>query len=325
MASIRKHGNKWQIRITRRGCATATKSFVNKSDAERWGRQVETQLDRGTFIDNSEAQRTSLADAIERYRREVTPKKKGALQEGYRLNVLKRSKLSRLSLASVRSTDIAQYRDERAKFVTANTIKNELNTLSAIFQYLKNEMGLIDTNPCRSVKRPSPPQGRTRRLQPGEEERLLTACRSSRAWYLQHIVILAIETGARLGELTKLRWQDINLSSAVAHLHDTKNGENRRIPLSKAALRCLNAMPQGIDGQLIPAQTDSVKETFRAAVRRAGLKDLHFHDLRHEAVSRLFELGLNLMEVASISGHKTLQMLKRYTHLRAEDLAKKLG
>ena len=325
MASIRKHGNKWQARINRRGCTAIAKSFLNKTDAERWGRQAETLLDQGTFIDPAEAQRTTIAEIIERYRLEVTPKKKGATQEHYRLNVIKRSRLACMALASARSTDIAKYRDERSQAVSANTIKNELNTLSAIFEFAKGELGLVANNPVRSVKRPVSPRGRTRRLIPGEEESLFAACRSSRAWYLPHLVTLAIETGARLGELTQLSWENIDLTKAVAHLRDTKNGEDRAIPLSQAAIQSLKTMPRGINGRLIPASTDSVKETFRSAVKRAGLIDFHFHDLRHEAISRFFELGLNAIEVASISGHKTLQMLKRYTHLRTEDLARKLG
>ena len=325
MASLRKHGNKWQARIIRRGYAPLSKSFTTKPDAERWARKIESQIDQGIYIDTAEAQRITIVDIIERYRLAVTPKKKGAKQEGYRLNVIKRTKLSHLTLAKIRSADIVKFRDERLIVAAANTVKNELNTLSAIFEYARCELGLIATNPCTAVKRPTLPNGRKRRLLPGEEDALLSACRSSRAWYLSSIVILALETGARLGELTKLNFKDIDLNRAVAHLRDTKNGDDRVIPLSKTALECLRAMPRSIDGRLIGAQTESVKQAFRAAVKRSGIVDLHFHDMRHEAVSRLFERGLNVMEVASISGHKTLQMLKRYTHLKAEDLALKLG
>ena len=164
MASIRRRSDKWQARITRRGFTPVTKSFLNKADAERWARQAEAQLDQGTFVNTAEAQRTTIAEIIERYRLEVTPKKKGAKQEGYRLNVLNRSKLSRLTLATTRSADIAKYRDERIAVVAANTVKNELNTLSAIFEDARGELGLIATNPCRAVKRPAQPRGRTRRL-----------------------------------------------------------------------------------------------------------------------------------------------------------------
>ena len=325
MASIRKHGTKWQVRIIRRGYTPISKSFVTKPDAERWSRKIETQIDQGSFVDTTEAQRTTVADIIERYRLEVTPKKKGAKQEGYRLNVLLRAKVSHLTLAKIRSTDIARFRDERSAVAAANTVKNEINTLSAIFEFARCELGLIATNPCRAVKRPTLPQGRKRRLSPGEEVSLLTACHASRAWYLHSVVVLAIETAARLSELTDLHFKDIDLTRAVAHLRNTKNGDDRIIPLSRKAVACLQTMPRSIDGRLISVHKESVKQAFRAAVKRCGLPDMHFHDLRHEAVSRLFERGLNVMEVAAISGHKTLQMLKRYTHLNAEELARKLG
>ena len=297
MASIRKRGTKWQVRVTRKGCTSLAKSFLNKADAERWSRQTESQLDQGSFIDTREAQSTTLSAVIDRFRIDVTPKKKGANQEGYLLNVLQRSKLSRLTLATIRSADIAQYRDERSTVVAANSVKNELNTLSAVFEYARTDLGIIPTNPCRAVKRPRPPNGRTRRLLPGEEGLLLAACRASRAWHLPSIVVLAIETGARLGKLTKLHFKDIDLNRAVAHLRDTKNGEDRFIPLSQTAVACLRKMPQSIDGRLVAVHRESVKQAFRAAVKRSGLADFHFHDLRHEAVSRFFERGLNPMEV----------------------------
>lgn len=325
MASIRKHGNKWQVRINRKGHAELSQSFLNRADAERWSRQIEVQLDQGTFVDISEAQVTSFTDVIERYRREVTPAKKGAKQEGYRLDVLKRSKLARLALGSIRSTDIAKYRDERKLVVAANTVKNELNTISAIFEQARGDWGLVTNNPCQSVRRPVSPRGRSRRLTPAEEALVLASCRSSRAKYLHTAAVLAIETGVRLGELCKLRWDSIDLGRSVAILIDTKNGEDRAIPLSKKAVASINALPRQSDVRLFPVEPDSVKQSFRAAVKRAKVPNFHFHDLRHEAVSRFFEKGLNMVEVATISGHKTLAMLQRYTHLRVEDIAAKLG
>ena len=325
MASIRKRADKWQVRIIRKGYNPITKSFQSRCDADRWARHTEARIDQGTFIDTSEAQRTTLAEVIERYRKEVTPSKKGAKQEGYRLDVLKRSKLTKLALAAVRSVDIAQYRDDRGREVAANTVKNEMNTLSAIFEHAKGEWGLLSSNPCLAVRRPTSPRGRIRRLEMGEGDALLLACRASRAWYLYCIVVLALETGARLGELALLRRENVDFKKSVAYLLDTKNGEDRNIPLSGSAIEVLKAVPQNFDGRVFPVSVESIKQAFRAAVIRARMQDFHFHDLRHEAISRFFELGLNPMEVASISGHKTLAMLKRYTHLRAEDLVRKLG
>ncbi|BBF65303.1 site-specific integrase [Acidithiobacillus sp. 'AMD consortium'] len=106
---------------------------------------------------------------------------------------------------------------------------------------------------------------------------------------------------------------------------DSKTGDPRRVPLSSRALAVLDALPRRMDGEVWGVRADSITQAFARACHRAGIEDLRFHDLRHEATSRFFEKGLNPMQVAAITGHKTLQMLKRYTHLRAEDLAKILG
>ena len=160
----------------------------------------------------------------------------------------------------------------------------------------------------------------------GEEARLLEACQQARNPWLLPIVQLALETAMRQGELIRLRWEHIDLNRRTAHLPDTKNGESRTVPLSTTAVRVLRALPRSLHGQVFPGvTTEAIKRAYIRAVRRAGIEDLRFHDLRHEATTRLFEKGLNIMEVASITGHKDLRMLRRYTHLKAEDLAIKLG
>ncbi|MHB1565732.1 MAG: site-specific integrase [Acidiferrobacter sp.] len=135
---------------------------------------------------------------------------------------------------------------------------------------------------------------------------------------------LALETAMRQGELLALRWERVDLARRTAHLPETKNGTPRTVPLSPAALLMLKAMPRDLSGRVFPLSQSAVAQAWERATQHAGIKGLRFHDLRHEATSRLFEKGLNLMEVAAITGHKTLQILKRYTHLRAEDLAARL-
>ena len=129
----------------------------------------------------------------------------------------------------------------------------------------------------------------------------------------------------RRGELLSLAWEGVNLDLRVAHLDMTKNGSKRDVPLSSDAITLLRSLPHDISGNVFPLTVASLRGLWNRACRRAGITDLHFHDLRHEATSRFFEKGLNVMEVATITGHKDLRMLQRYTHLRAEDLAKKLG
>ena len=131
----------------------------------------------------------------------------------------------------------------------------------------------------------------------------------------------------RRGELLPLCWGNVRLEKRYAHLPDTKNGDSRDAPLSALALELLGKLPRNIssDQVVFPLHFEALKSAWRRACSRAGIIDLRFHDLRHEATSRFFEKGLNVMEVAAITGHKDLRMLQRYTHLRAEDLALKLG
>jgi integrase len=177
------------------------------------------------------------------------------------------------------------------------------------------------------VKHPKVAAGRERRLQPGELEKLLEACSSSRSARLPDIVLLAIESAMRLGELLSLEWKDIDLEARTAHLPHTKNGEPRTVPLSAAAVTLLSTPPSPALGRVFPqwSRATSFEHTSRRAVKLAGLDNLRFHDLRHEAAGRFFEKGLHPIQVAAITAHRTLQMLKRYTHLKAKDLALLLG
>ena len=208
----------------------------------------------------------------------------------------------------------------------ASTIRNDLNLLSHLFSIAAKEWGMVGLpNPVAEIRKPSLPPGRDRRLQPGEENRLIEACSLFRSPWLLPIVQMALETGMRLGEIMSLRWSDINFTENVARLANTKNGTPRDVPLSSRAVATLAPLPRSLDGRVFPLATETVKDAFRRIADSAELQDLRFHDLRHEATSRFFEKGLDTMEVAAITGHKTLTMLRRYTHLRAADLAQKLG
>lgn len=203
--------------------------------------------------------------------------------------------------------------------------------LGHVFEVARKEWGIQVHNPVRDINLPANGKARDRRLQAGlngddEETLLLAACQEARSPYLLPIVQLAIETAMRQSELINLRWEYIDLNRRTAHLPDTKNGESRTAPLSTTAANVLRSLPRAIHGQVFPGlSAEAIKRVYIRAMRQAGIEDLHFHDLRHEATTRFFELGLNIMEVASITGHKYLRMLHRYTHLKAEDLARKLG
>jgi len=329
MAAFERRGKYWRVRVRRRGYPEQTRTFDSKMQAEVWARTIEGEMDRGLYVDRTEAEKNLLADIIDRYLREVTPTKRGAGPERSRLLALKRRPVAQIKMAALSSAHLASYRDDRLKVVSAATVNKELNHLAHLIETARREWGVqLPENPVRFVRRPTPANARDRRLAAGEEERLLEACDDARNLTLKPIVLLAMETAMRQGELVGLHWQHINLKKRVAHLPITKNGEARSVPLSKTASAVLKRLVNGADltGPVFPGlTTEAVKRAFLRACKRAGLEDFHFHDLRHEGTSRLFEKGLNPIEVASVTGHKTLQMLRRYTHLRAEDLVRKLG
>ncbi len=332
MATYRKRNNKWQARVQRTGQNSIAKSFISKADAIKWARHIESQLDLGVLAPKQVMPR--LSSVVMRYVEEVTPAKKGESQESYRANQFKKTKLADMQLDKITGEVVAQYRDERLKEVSANTVRLELAFLSVVFEQCRKEWGLAVSNPVRQIRMPKPGKPRKRRLEAGEEDALLSACKASRAHYLHSFVVLAIETGMRSGELLAMRWEHVNLGNRTVFLPDTKNGSPRTVPLSTRALNSIHALPRSINGKLFTSGYHSIHNAFQLAVTKAQatqpdnvtfLRGLRFHDLRHEAVTRLFEKGLNPIEVGMVSGHKTLSMLQRYTHLRAEQLAEKLG
>ncbi len=278
------------------------------------------------------AARITLEAALDRYEQEVSSKKKSHEMEKYRIERWKKGSLSGRFLNSLKGYDFAKYRDERlAEGKAPNTIRLELAIISHLFTIAQKEWG-IDTlnNPVKAIRLPSPGKARERRLSNREEEILLSACQASRSTGLADVAILALETAMRQAEILGIEWANVDLLKRVVHLPETKNGTSRDVPLSPRALEVLNKRKK-----IVRINTDKVfynwktansfKHTWIRAVKKAGIEDLHFHDLRHEATSHFFEKGLNIMEVAAITGHKDLKMLKRYTHLRATDLAKKLA
>jgi integrase len=239
-----------------------------------------------------------------------------------------------MQLDKITGEVVAQYRDARLKEVSANTVRLELAFLSVVFEQCRKEWGLAVSNPVRQIRMPKPGKPRQRRLEVGEEDALLDACNASRAYYLHSFVVLAIETGMRSGELLAMRWDHLNLNNSTVFLPDTKNGSPRTVPLSSRALNAIRALPRAISGRLFSSGYHSIHNAFQLALAKAQatqldnvtfLQGLRFHDLRHEAVTRLFEKGLNPIEVSMVSGHKTLSMLQRYTHLRSEELVAKLA
>lgn len=316
----------YQAQVRKKGHPTQTRTFRTRRDAEAWARGIESEMERGIWRDRSEAESTTLAGCIDRYLREVTPGKRHNRQEVSRLGIWAKRPVAKRFMSAIRGRDVAEViQDMEAEGKAPNTIRLHLAVLSHLFKVARTEWGMESlTNPVELVRKPRLPQGRNRRLVGDEETRLLAACDAMNP-ELGDIVRFAIETAMRQGEIMSMTWSMLNLPGHHVHLDKTKNDVTRDVPLSSTAERILAGLPRRLDGQIWTYTQEGMRTSYNKALVHAGIEGLTFHDLRHEATSRLFEKGFNPMEVSAITGHKTLQMLKRYTHLRAEDLAKRMG
>ena len=338
MATIRRRLGKYQARIQRRGMPHLARTFSNRRDAEKWARATEVEIERGGI--QAHTRSITLSDAIERYRRERTPHKKSARSERYKLDAWARSSLADTPLNRIRPAQIAEWRDARtASGTAAQTVRNDLTTLSAIYEQAIREWGFDHlSNPVRRIRRPPAPRPRTRRVTTEEISAIKAATASP---HLSDLIDLAIETGMRLGELVSITPSMVDSSARTVTLKDSKNGHGRVVPLSTVALGTLQKRSSNtvFTDRLFPISSHGATVAFKRAVVRARnrlhqrdslpirsdfLTDLRFHDLRREATTRFFEKGLDLVSVASITGHRVAEMVKRYTAFHASDLAARL-
>lgn len=335
MPTIRKRGNgQWQAVVRRRGYPDTYKTFNTRRDAEAWASIVESEMARGVFVSRVEAETTTLGEALDRYWDEIRSKMRNAERDKYLHRRWRSHPLSKRFLASIRGAELAQHRDERRAVGKAeNTIRVELAYLSQLFEVCRKEWGMEGLmNPVRNIRMPSGSRERDRRLKASEYESLATElAKSDNPWILAAFD-LAIETSLRQGMLFKLRWDWVNLNARVIHIPPEHRGTGNKavpaaIPLSSKAVQVLSGLPRSLNGAVLGCSQNALACVWKRALMRLGYKhgDLHWHDLRHEAASRLFEKGLHPMEVASITGHRNLNTLRRYTHLQASDLARKLG
>lgn len=334
----------WQAIVRRKGQPQLSKTFLKKEDAERWVRQQQSEIDRGSFISAVAAERTLFKDLAEDFKKDFAHHHYRGGAWKFKLAALE-ARLGAYSLVAITPQVVTKYRDDRladpdprykrdlskAPRVSPATVKTELDLLAKVLDVAQKEFGipLPAGNPVRGVRKPRQGRGRDRRLTADELEALLRECRASGNAWLAPAFQLAIATAMRQGELLGLTWKDVDKKNRLALLLDPtklKTGEPRAVPLSSAALAVLEALPRSTTGKVIPQGRMTLYKAFQRACARAGIPDFTWHDLRHEALSRLAERGdFSVLELAAVSGHKTLQMLKRYTHLQAERLAKKLG
>ncbi len=330
MATLRKRpgpGGRtaWQAQIIRRGYEPQYRTFDTKTEAEAWAVTIESEIAREVFVSRTEAEATTLAEALNRYERDVSSTKKSGGRERFTIAAWRTSPLGGRVLASIREKDIAGAIQEKERNgLSPNTIRIHLALLSHLFNTARTAWGMESlSNPVDMVKgrRPKLPPGRERRLGDGEEARLLKEAGAGFA----PVIRWALATAMRRGEIACLRCEHVDRGKRSAFLPETKNGQARSVPLSREALAVLDSLPRRIDGSMFNMTENAITLAMKRACAKAKITGLTFHDLRHEAVSRLFEnTDLDAMEIARISGHRTLSMLSRYTHLRAHRLAERL-
>lgn len=321
MATFKKlPSGKWQAQIARNGIRRSS-SFSTKREAQDWAAREEY------LALNSEQPKSAatLKDAFDRYAHEESPKRRGVRWERIRLQKLSRDEIAQKRLSELQPSDFAKWRDSRLSEVSPGTVRREMELMSSVLNTAKREWGFIEQSPMHGVRKPLPPPPRDRRVAEGEIEALIEAAgtdltkATARA---VHAFRFAIETAMRAGEVVGLTGDTVDCAIRVATLPETKNGTSRQVPLSRAALDLLNALPE-TDGPLFGLTSQQVDALFRKARDKAKIKDLKFHDSRHEAITRLSK-KLDVLSLARTVGHKDIKMLMIYYNETAEELAQRL-
>ncbi len=323
MATIRPMRDNWQAIVRRKGYPPQSKTFELKKDAEKWARQQERQIDTGEWVDRTEAHQTTLADLLDRYGKEVSITKGAKRAELCWIKQFKHSNLAKYAPAFITGQHIATWRDSRLAEVSSGTVLRELLMLSHVFTVATQEWGIaLNYNPVRQIKKPSAGKPRDRILTDDQRAALVAACGQCQNPWVHSVVVFALETATRRGEILTLTWDTVDLKRATAKV--TGKTGSRTIPLSPACVAMLTKLPRSLDGRVFPVTMETLKQAYQRAVIRAGIDDFTFHDLRHDALTRLAKMGFNILELRAISGHTTANMLQRYVSIDAAELAVKL-
>jgi integrase len=312
----------FRVKIRLKGYPTQTATFQRLTDAKKWAQHTEASIREGRHFKTAEAKKHSFIDLVTRYYSEILPhynekeqKERKSKLEWWVKNI------GHCLLADITPTSISEHKSKMTQ--SPATVDKYIKNLSHVFTIAVNDWGWLEDNPVKKVKSPKLPRGRVRFLGDDERTKLLNACKDSSNTWLYLCVILALSSGMRQGELMGLKWQDVNLKDGYIILHETKNGERRRVPLSGLALSLLqeHAKVRRLDtdllfpGKIHKNKPIDLRKPFENALKAAEINDFHWHDLRHCTASYLAMNGASLAEIAEVLGHKTLSMVKRYAHL----------
>jgi integrase len=326
MASIYKRNGKWRVEIRKIGSKGIHKSFIVKDEAIRFARETEVKIEQGLYQDLTLAKTTTLKDVLGQYRDRVSINKKGYDQERYKINKIIRSDIADKMLSQLTPLILFEFIEQQKKLYTASTINKSITIINLALNFAERFLGIsLNKNPLKFIKRLKESQFVGQVIEPQEEGLLLKHAEFSKLYWLKTAITLGIDCGLRRGEILKLKAEDINYKNNTAILKDTKNGETREIGLSSRVIQELKKLPVSIDGKLFPCKRlDTFTFYYKQLQRWSGVKK-RFHDTRHTFASRKATSGWSITEIAAQGGWKQLQILKRYTHIKAEYLAKKMN
>ena len=309
MATITRRVGKYQVQIRRQGYPSRSKNFTYLADAKKWALKIERDLELEPQLAPDVGRKFTFFELADRFDQVVINGLKSASRERSRLRLMK-NRLGDVPISKIDAQYLASYRDARTDLVSSQTIKHEVNMIRRVLRFGIQECGLRLAEGIPAIRLAKLPRGRSRRLQDGEYDQLIANLSAE----MRDVVDLALETGMRRSELLQLMPEHVSVTNRLVRVIDPKNGVDRNIPLTGKAYKIVCARLAG--AKVFSLQPDSVTKSFLKACRSAGIAGLRFHDLRHEAISRLFEKGLSVAQVASISGHSDYRMLARYAHLR---------
>ena len=345
MATIERRDNEdgkpaYRVKVRLKGYPVQTATFGRKTDAKKWAQDIESAIRDGRHFKTSEAKRHTLGELIDRYTRDILPKKPKQIRVQTSHFAWWKGQLGKYALADMTPALLSEYRDKLANepitpknptsevhYRGTATVVRYMAALSHAFTVAVKEWAWIDDNPMLKVSKPAVPRGRVRFLSDDERTRLLQACQESSNPMLYPVVVMALSTGMRQSEVMCLTWDDIDLNRGRAILQETKNGERRAVHLTGHALEQVKALAKvrRLDTKMLfpekaragkkPEKPINLRSPWETALKKAALEDFHFHDLRHSTASYLAMNGATLAEIAEVLGHKTLAMVKRYSHL----------
>lgn len=314
----------YRAQIRRKGFPPVAATFERKTDADRWAREREADMSRRRYFPQHQAERRTLADLVERQLETIKVDRPHYYERQRALLGWWREKLGAYTLATLTPDLIGRHRDQlqSKEGMSPATVNRYLSALSKAFTNAVTEWHWLPDNPMRRVSKKPEPRGRVRYLSDEERKTLLNACRDSEYRPLYLIVLFALTTGMRRGELFGMRWEDIDLERRVAVLQNTKNGDRRSVPIVPEVAQLLreHGRVRKLGNDQIFASDGSAEvwlfdKAWYNALSTARIKDFRFHDLRHSCASYLAMSGATTAEIAAVLGHRTLQMVKRYAHL----------